>query len=172
LFSINRGSSLFFVALTLAADLLCINLIVATGTRQYKIYANSILQKRLIDRKHALLTLYYAFAHLNVDKPGMLMKKDWLYICDAISNSSDAITRSTAEMIFDMEDVNHSHNVDEFQFFRMCAMVSLRVNITAYASKTDVDDNTSSSSSKLSNPLESSEDSTPSDREVTTIPHP
>jgi hypothetical protein len=58
LFQINAGSSLFFVSLTIFADIFCQALIVATGTRQYQLYSVTIFRKELLNRKKAMLAVF------------------------------------------------------------------------------------------------------------------
>lgn len=58
----NQASALYFVSLTLAADVLCIALIVATGAKHYKQFAADILHQRLVDRRHAITCAFHAVA--------------------------------------------------------------------------------------------------------------
>jgi hypothetical protein len=58
----NQASTLYFVTLTLAADILCIALIVATGAKHYKQFAANILHNRLVDRRHAVTCAFHAIA--------------------------------------------------------------------------------------------------------------
>jgi hypothetical protein len=58
LFQINASSSLFFVSLTIFADIFCQALIVATGTRQYQLYSVTIFRKELLNRKRAMLAVF------------------------------------------------------------------------------------------------------------------
>ena len=46
IYSENQASALYYVSLTLAADVLCIALIVATGAKHYKQFAGNILHNR------------------------------------------------------------------------------------------------------------------------------
>ena len=58
LFRINASSSLFFVSLTIFADIFCQALIVATGTRQYQLYSVTVFRKELLNRKRAMLAVF------------------------------------------------------------------------------------------------------------------
>jgi hypothetical protein len=58
LFHINASSSLFFVSLTIFADIFCQALIVATGTRQYQLYSVTVFRKELLNRKRAMLAVF------------------------------------------------------------------------------------------------------------------
>eukprot|EP00601_Ochromonadales_sp_CCMP2298_P003330 CAMPEP_0173187618 /NCGR_PEP_ID=MMETSP1141-20130122/10810_1 /TAXON_ID=483371 /ORGANISM="non described non described, Strain CCMP2298" /LENGTH=439 /DNA_ID=CAMNT_0014111477 /DNA_START=153 /DNA_END=1469 /DNA_ORIENTATION=+ len=75
----NQASALYFVGLSLAADVLCISLIVAVGAKHYKQFAGYILHARLVDRRHALECAFIAVrtasmqnsANTNIERGGV-----------------------------------------------------------------------------------------------------
>jgi hypothetical protein len=62
LFKINAGSSVFFITLTVFADVFCTALIIATGNRQYQLYSMYIFRKELLNRKRAMLAVFGVLA--------------------------------------------------------------------------------------------------------------
>lgn len=57
-----QSAPFFFVTLTIAADLICIALIVANSTSEFKTFSARILVGRLKNRKRALERIFYVFA--------------------------------------------------------------------------------------------------------------
>jgi len=72
LFDTEGLSAVWFVTLTLSADILCTAFIIAVGTRQYREFAAKILIKRLLDRKKATFSVFEGFATVD----GFALK-DW-----------------------------------------------------------------------------------------------
>lgn len=182
----NQASTVYFITLTLAADILCIALIVAVGAKHYKQFAGSILHQRLVDRRHAVSCAFRAVASCNttihdVDEVGVgaqddeksitsdaesykqqqyeedfnhsgkrelrVSKEDWICMCSHMTGKY-APTPHNAAFIFDLvvdgdprEHIDDSGEVykkfvlhlDEFLFFRCCALVSTRVVIQVEA---------------------------------------
>lgn len=181
IYSNNQASTVYFITLTLAADILCIALIVAVGAKHYKQFAGNILNQRLIDRRHAISCAFRAVASCcatkgdignaedtalhdtkeqtaqtnsnNVEKEGNLYlnngdalvvtKDDWISMCSHIGGKYSP-TPHTAAFIFDLvvdgdprEYIDESgeqhkkfvHTMDEYLFFRCCALVATRIVI-------------------------------------------
>ena len=55
-----QSATVWFMTLQMAADILCIGLIVAVGAKHYKIFAADTLYRRLLDRRHSASAAFYA----------------------------------------------------------------------------------------------------------------
>lgn len=92
-FTLNNLGPLFFISLTIIAEILCINLIIAIGSTEYKAFAAKNLKLRYTNRRVALQACFQLYA-----QPGLLLtdvattptsKKD------ATLHSEDSVTRNT-----------------------------------------------------------------------------
>jgi hypothetical protein len=63
LFEINPATATYFVTLSIFADILCSALVIATGTRQYQLYAARIFKKELLNRKQSMLAVFGVLYH-------------------------------------------------------------------------------------------------------------
>ncbi len=62
IFDHSKASMIFFVSLSLVADLLCLSFIVANGTREYKLYCVKVFNQRLFYRRLALHSVFDAYS--------------------------------------------------------------------------------------------------------------
>ena len=115
-------SALWFVTLTLFADVLCTAFIIAVGTRQYREFAANILKKRLLHRKKATFSVFEGFA----TSKGFLLK-DWKRICTCISDPRYAVNEDTAEHIFALEDPERTGCLDIVGFMRCMGSLAARI---------------------------------------------
>lgn len=95
LYAINETSTVYFMTLSMAADILCISLIVAVGSKHYKLFATEILQRRLVDRRTAGSCAFFATA-----KDGLMSRDSWMEICEHIGGKYKP-NRYTSKFIFD-----------------------------------------------------------------------
>ena len=111
IYSSNQASAMYFVSLTIAADILCIALIVATGAKHYKQFAGNILHNRLVDRRHAITCAFYAIADRGKvnnsetdEDPGLGMtvsRQIWVNLCSRMVGKYAPSTQ-TANFIYDL----------------------------------------------------------------------
>jgi hypothetical protein len=117
-------AALWFVTLTISADILCTALIIATGWRQYKEFAAKIIMKRLLDRKKAVYCAFLGFA----TEHGGFSLKDWKLLCSEIKDPRYELTEENAEHIFAMENVESDGYVDIEGFVRCIGCVASRID--------------------------------------------
>ncbi len=79
-YDVNPTSALFFLCLTIAADLVCINLIVAVGNRQYKIFSGLLYKRQLRNRRQAFVAIHDLLA----DDKGYITRDTWVGFCSHI----------------------------------------------------------------------------------------
>ena len=128
-YEVNPTASLFFLALTIAADLICINLIVAVGNRQYRLFSTLLFKRQLRNRRQAFVAIH---ALLSDDK-GFVSRETWLEFCSHIQGKY-SVTREAADLLFSLEcegscDKVGFDCVDCVGFFRLSALLSARVDI-------------------------------------------
>jgi hypothetical protein len=85
----NQASTAYFISLTLAADILCIALIVAVGAKQYKLFAGKILHNRWVDRRHAVTCAFHVL-------PASVPVQDTAVTVAADTTSDDAASSSSS----------------------------------------------------------------------------
>ncbi len=139
----QASSTLYFVTLTLATDVLCTAFVIAVGNRQYKLFAGRVLRKRLLDRKRAVVLVYFAFAKLQPPEDGNAVEsldgdhgfpyRDWMKIMVHLKDSRYRLTKADAENIFFMEDTDMSEHVSIDGFFRMMGSVAARIKFKVRA---------------------------------------
>jgi hypothetical protein len=122
LYQYESMSGVWFVSLTVAADMLCTAFIIAVGTRQYRQFAANILVKRLLDRKKSAFSIFEGMA----TERGFALE-DWRQICANISDKRYALSEDSAEHIFAMEDRTLSGFVDIHGFVRCLGSVAARI---------------------------------------------
>ena len=136
-------SAAFFVSLTLAGDLVCTNLIIAVGNRQYRLFGIRTFRRQLKNRRQALIAIHETLS----DKDGFISRSTWLGFCSRISGKY-AVKRTFAELLFNLESLSSSkgHQKSNSQWtedvidceglFRLCALLSIRVRVEVPASTT------------------------------------
>ena len=138
---IRSTSTIYFVTLTLATDILCTAFVIAVGNRQYKLFASRVLRKRLIDRKKAVAIVYFAFAKLRPQEDSDTVEcsesekygfsyKDWVKVLVNMRDPKYTLTKEEAENIFLMEDVNLTGYVSINSFFRMMGSLESRLKFS------------------------------------------
>jgi hypothetical protein len=122
-FAVSQISAVFFVTLTLAADVLCIGLIVAIGTSEYKLFAAYMMNRRLTSRLRGLQIVFDAFA---VD--GQFSRDSWISVCDRLRYGYRC-PPGEALLMFSLEDPGDTGLVDFDGYLRLCALLACKVTI-------------------------------------------
>lgn len=134
-FKESSVASLFFVTLTIGADLLCSSLLIAIGSREYRKFASEVFRKQSKKRRFALESVFELLAvndrlHLN----------EWINMCSYVKGKS-YIPRATARALFLMECNNvNDVSLNCKQFFRLAAIASS--NVVVKVSDTNTSDGT------------------------------
>ena len=128
-YEVNPTASLFFLALTIAADLICINLIVAVGNRQYRLFSTLLFKRQLRNRRQAFVAIH---ALLSDDK-GFVSRDTWIGFCSNIQGKY-SVTREAADLLFSLEGESNCDRVgfdcvDCVGFFRLSALLSARIDL-------------------------------------------
>ena len=116
-----QPSALFFVSLTLAADMICTALILGTSQMEYKAFAARILNERLGNRYRALRSIFDGFSD-----HGLYSKESWLRLCEALPQKY-FLAEDQASAIFNSEDAKDQGSIDFRSFVRLCVIVSCKV---------------------------------------------
>lgn len=116
----DQAAALYFVSLTLAADILCIGLIVAVGAKHYKLFAGRILHARLVDRRHAVSC---AFCALTCPDQGA--RKDSAEGSEDDGNSTGATGHSNGQCVT-------SHTIDRKTWLALCTYITGKYSTTTH----------------------------------------
>jgi hypothetical protein len=123
-FELNEFAAVFFVTLTLSADLICISLIIAIASSEYKLFVAQYLQRRMHSRAFTTRLVFDSFCN----KEKRLERSAWCKLCDSMS---DKYHRSHGEagIMFALEDEQNTGSIDYLSFVRLCALIAQRVVI-------------------------------------------
>lgn len=138
-FDVNSGSAFFFVAVTLAADILCIGLIVAIGTAEYKIFAADFVKRRYASRALTTRIVFDAFAvNSKIDR------KTWISLCQ---NMQGDYYRggNEASILFSLENSQESGKLEFDGFLRLCALLAQRVVVNTSSTENNMSESCRSS---------------------------
>ena len=146
-------SAVFFVGLTLAGDLVCTNLIIAVGNRQYRLFGIRTFRRQLKNRRQALIAIHETLS----DKDGFISRSTWLGFCSCLSGKY-AVKRRFADLLFNLEALSSSNAgharsssvqegtdsggedvIDCEGLFRLCALLSIRVRVEMPAQSRSAD---------------------------------
>jgi hypothetical protein len=120
----SHASAFFFVSLTIGADLLCGSLLIAVGTREYRIFANQVYVRHLKKRRYALVAIFDVLS-----RDGKLHLSEWLKMCSYIKGRN-RLARGAARTLFLAEcSVANDTSLNCQQFFRLVALASVNVVI-------------------------------------------
>jgi hypothetical protein len=123
-FQLNEAAAVFFVTLTVAADIICISLIVGIGSSEYKLFAASYVKNRIEGRAYTSRLVFDAFC--NKDK--LLDRSTWCRLCVSM-NSKFHRSKGEAVIMFSLEDDQDTGFIDYLSFVRLCALIAQRVVI-------------------------------------------
>ena len=128
-YEVNPTASLFFLALTIAADLVCINLIVAVGYQQYQLFSKTLYKRQLCNRRQAFVAIHSLLA----DDRGFVSRETWLGFCSHIQGKY-SVKRQAADLLFSLECEKDNDQagfdcVDAVGFFRLSGLLSARIDI-------------------------------------------
>eukprot|EP00602_Paraphysomonas_sp_CaronLab_P008688 CAMPEP_0185036272 /NCGR_PEP_ID=MMETSP1103-20130426/28990_1 /TAXON_ID=36769 /ORGANISM="Paraphysomonas bandaiensis, Strain Caron Lab Isolate" /LENGTH=1059 /DNA_ID=CAMNT_0027573757 /DNA_START=43 /DNA_END=3225 /DNA_ORIENTATION=- len=129
-FDKHAASGVFFVSLLLFGDLLCTNLVVAVGNRQYRIFATRIFNRQLRNRRQAFVAIHDYLS----DRHGYVSREAWMRFCACIQGKYRVNSR-LADMLFSLECEKDTamdatkDTIDSVGLFRLCALISARVDI-------------------------------------------
>ena len=128
-FEVTAASTVYFVALTIVADLIILNLMIAFGNRQYRIFAAKLFKRQLRNRRQALVSIHSILC----DDNGNIDRKTWLDFCSNCQGKY-AITQKVADTIFTLECENDPYKsnfdtIDCLGLFRLAALLCSRVKI-------------------------------------------
>ena len=144
-FLASQASAVFFVTLTLASDVICISLIVAIGTSEYKLFATRMVKRRLWCRYYGLRAVFDALAIEN-----RLSRECWILLCERLRYG---FHRSSGEaaILYSMECNSESDQIDFESYLRLCALLSARVSVVVPTAKlTDIERSISLAQSDIS----------------------
>lgn len=131
-------SGIFFVSLLIFGDLLCTNLVVAVGNRQYRIFATRIFNRQLRNRRQAFVAIHEFLS----DQHGYITRKTWLSFCSCIQGKYTVNPR-LANMLFSLESEMDSRmdssrdTIEVVGLFRLCALLSARVAVDPHVAVGD-----------------------------------
>ena len=130
-FPVTEASTVYFVALTIIADLIIINLMIAFGNRQYRIFASKLFKRQLRNRRQAFVSIHSVLA----DKNGNISRATWLEFCSKCQGKY-RIRKKMADTIFTLECENdplkpNYDTIDCMGLFRLSALLSSRVKMDA-----------------------------------------
>lgn len=128
-FSVTAASTVFFVSLTIIADLIIINLMIAIGNRQYRIFAAKLFKRQLRNRRQAFVSIHSILA----DAKGNISRATWLEFC-ANCQGKYSVQKKMADTIFTLECENdplkqNFDTIDCVGLFRLSALLSSRVKM-------------------------------------------
>lgn len=123
-------SGIFFMSLLIFGDLLCTNLVVAVGNRQYRIFATRIFNRQLRNRRQAFVAIHDFLS----DQHGYVTRATWLSFCSCIQGKY-SVNPNLANLLFSTEcekDTRMDSSRDTIEvigMFRLCALLSARVAV-------------------------------------------
>jgi hypothetical protein len=118
-------SAIFFVSLTIGADLLAGSLLIAVGTRAYRNFANQVYTRQMKKRRYAITAIHNLLA-----KDGYLQLSDWLRICAKVTGRYH-LTRQSAKALFIYECANANDVcLDIRHFFRLVGLATGNIIIS------------------------------------------
>ena len=126
-FKTNTSSAAFFVTLIIAGDLICTNLIIAVGNRQFRLFATKVFRRKLLNRRQAIIAAHEILS----DSDGFVSKRAWLGFCHYVSGKYK-IKDGIAHALFDLEKIalkNKNFGLTCVGFFRLVALLSDRIDI-------------------------------------------
>lgn len=148
----TESSALYFVLLTVFADMIVGAFLVAVGNRHYRDFYLLTFRRRLMYRRKALIALFHLYSDkqqlkssrdyqdsliADLNTGGMrqssleisryfLSRSQWLTFCGDIAKDFDSIFNSLKnkmQIVFDLEDTCGTGFVDVRSFFRMSAVL-------------------------------------------------
>ena len=149
-FTVRSTSALYFLCLSVVADLLCTALIIATGNRQFRMFSAKVFAEQLLARKVGVINLHRCLAGCNPTPtaPHENKKQDTRYPATAfLANNNLPVTLETwlrftecvgasyskAELqriLFEAECDPVTGMVDCAGVCRLCALLGSRFTIT------------------------------------------
>lgn len=171
-FMVSEWSAVYFISLTLLGDLVCINLIIAVGNRQYRIFGINTFRRQLSNRRQAFIAIHEILS----DENGHITRKTWKGFCKNIQGKY-SVRKDLSNALFSLESKQFSEEnradsrtksqdeldvIDCEGLFRLCALLSTRVDFNLDAD----DDEVEESSNVVTTPLheQSQESSDSADR--------
>jgi hypothetical protein len=142
-FMVSEWSSAYFICLTLFGDLVCINLIIAIGNRQYRIFGINTFRRQLSNRRQAFIAIH----ELLSDETGYIKRKTWRGFCGHIQGKY-SVRKDLSNALFSLESKqfgednqvdgrkgsNEDYDVIDCEgLFRLCALLSTRVDFNLEA---------------------------------------
>jgi hypothetical protein len=136
-FPVTAVSSVFFVSLTVIADLIIINLMIAFGNRQYRMFAEKLFKRQLRNRRQAFVSIHSILA----DAKGNISRDTWLEFCSNCQGKY-SVKKKMADTIFTLECENdplkaNYDTIDCVGLFRLSALLSNRVKMDVERVKKD-----------------------------------
>jgi hypothetical protein len=133
-YSHSTVTAVFFVGLTLAGDLICTNLIIAVGNRQYRLFGIRTFRRQLKNRRQAMIAIHEILS----DDQGYITRSRWTGFCSNI-NGKYSVKKNFADMLFNIEGFSVAGTtggediIDCDGLFRLCALLSARVRVLGVA---------------------------------------
>lgn len=136
-FMISEWSSAYFISLTLLGDLVCINLIIAVGNRQYRIFGINTFRRQIANRRQAFIAIH----ELLSDDNGFIARDTWKGFCRNIQGKY-SVRQDLSDALFSLESKQFNELLIETRaptaedvdvidcegLFRLCALLSTRVD--------------------------------------------
>lgn len=141
-FHLNQGSALFFVTLTLVADIFGSSLIIATGTRHFRDFSLLCFKFKLRNRRQGLLAIFDILEDLQQDGGGdgdgapsgsgrpattsaqQLSCDTWVAFCSSIRGKHFIASRDALTLY--MLEAPLLEPISQLQFFRLCGALASR----------------------------------------------
>lgn len=156
-FQVTPASTVFFMSLTIIADLIIINLMIAFGNRQYRIFAEKLFKRQLRNRRQAFVSIHSILA----DSAGNISRETWLEFCGNCQGKY-SVEKKMADTIFTLEcesdPLKASYDtIDLLGLFRLSALLSNRVKMDLDKVQQEEDKTRIDSSNLLSGLFEKSD---------------
>jgi hypothetical protein len=146
-FSTRSTSAVFFVCLSIVTDVICTALIIATGNRQFRSFANIIFKEQLQARKLAMIAIHRSLATISTSGdfklPASVEEGNHLTIdrdtwCKFATSVTSDYSIAFHELLFNTECNADTGTADCADFARMCAILASRKKMSGSAGTSDL----------------------------------
>ena len=131
-YEINKFSALYFVTLSVIADLFLMNIMTAIGSSEFATFSTQLLMMRLRRRYEAALSVFVLFMSNDNNGDGAYLRlDDWCNLIKRVQGKY-RISQKTARTLFMMENVKERTPPDLVNFksfLRMMACLACRVRV-------------------------------------------
>lgn len=141
-FTTRSTSAIFFVCLSVITDIFCTALIIATGNRQFRLFADTIFNEQLLARKLAIITIHRSLATMSsagdIKTAASMQAGNELTIdvgtwCKFATTVTSEYSLAFHELLFAAECDSETGRADCAAFCRMCAILASRKTMSGGA---------------------------------------